>query len=345
MQQFETIILYCLKQLNSERTIYSIFHLLNGKKSSQTIQDAHLFSLKKFFGIYEPLTRESFDEIIYSMLEKEWVVLCGDQRYHLTQSGKVFLDNTSLPTYLNGWSFHPVTTLFWERLSLFVQVTSNLVYGEARYLPIQKNKDVHLWLKTKLKEIDVPRSELGNKVFTELTDCFNMDKKINPALVVFRLTGYQQIGLTPLQTAKKLDMNIHEYHIGFIHTLHYLLQNIIKDPLSYSILAILISDMKQEDELTITSRKTWKLLNQGYNLEQIAEFRHLKVSTIEDHIVEFSLHIDGFSIDPYVDKDLQMKIIDIARDSETRQLKRIKEKLEAATYFQIRLVLAKYGER
>jgi uncharacterized protein YpbB len=62
MCKIENILLYCLKQLNGERTIYSIYHLLNGKKSSQTLQDAHLFSLKRYFGILESLTRESFDE-------------------------------------------------------------------------------------------------------------------------------------------------------------------------------------------------------------------------------------------------------------------------------------------
>ncbi|MEH6907985.1 hypothetical protein V7008_20090, partial [Neobacillus drentensis] len=81
MMQIESIILYSIKQLKSERTIYSVYHLLNGKKSSQTIQDAHLFSLKKFFGIYEQLSRESFDEIYQAVVEKNWLISKGDQRY------------------------------------------------------------------------------------------------------------------------------------------------------------------------------------------------------------------------------------------------------------------------
>ncbi len=344
MLQLEAIILYCLKQLNCERTIYSIYHLLNGKKSSQTIQDAHLFSMKRFFGIYETLTRESFDDIIASMHKKELIDDCGEQRYHLTQSGKHRLEIIPLPTYMNGWDYHPFTSLFWERLSLFIQVTSNLVFGEARYIPIQKNHEVHLWLKSALKEIQIPRKELGNSAYSELVECFNAEKDINPAILVFRLTGFQQIGLTPQQTAKKLDMDVHEYHIEFIHTLHYLLQTIKRNINRYNILPLLLKDMQEGDELTISARKTWNLLEQGYTLMQIADIRRLKISTIEDHLVEFSLHVDSFSIDPYVEKDLQLKIADISQHIGTRQLRLIKDNLKEATYFQIRLVLAKYGD-
>jgi uncharacterized protein YpbB len=345
MLQLEAIILYCLQQLNGERTIYSIYHLLNGKKSSQTIQDAHLFSLKKYFGIYESLTRESFDEIIDSIYTKRWIYNCSEQRYLLTETGKSGLENNDLPVFLNGWRNQPFTSLFWERLSLLIQVASNLVFEQTRYLPIQKNQVVHQWLKSTLKESKVPRKELGSLLFSELVECFNEANEIDPAVLVFRLTGFQQIGLTPQQTAQKLNLNIHDYHIDFIHTLHFLLETIKRNDDRFRILPNLIHDFKKDNELTITARKTWKFLEQGYNLNRIAELRHLKLSTIEDHLVEFALHVDGFSIDSYVSKELQNQIAEISQQIGSRQLKLIKDKQKEATYFQIRLVLAKYGDR
>jgi uncharacterized protein YpbB len=45
-----------------------------------------------------------------------------------------------------------------------------------------------------------------------------------------------------------------------------------------------------------------------------------------------------------VDKELQHKIMDLAFQLHTRQLKIIRNSLTQASYFQIRLVLAKYGE-
>lgn len=343
MLQLETVILYCLKQLNNERTIYSIYHLLNGKKSSQTIQDAHLFSLKEFFGVYETLTREDFEQITEDLFKKNLIDGCGEQRYQLTVSGLEHLENTSMDHYLNGWNFHSFTTLFWERLSFLIQVTSNLVYEEAKYIPIQKNKDVHNWLKSLLTEIQVPRHELGSILYSEILDCLNGAEDLDPAILVFRLTGFQQIGLTALQAARKVKMLIHDYQLEFINTLHYLIQR-IKDSSSFNILTFLLKGLEKDDELTISARKTWNFLMQGNPPGKIADLRNLKLSTIEDHLVEFALHLPNFSIDPYVDKELQTKVIEISRSIGTRQLKRIKDELKAVTYLQIRLVLAKFGD-
>ncbi|MEH7307210.1 helix-turn-helix domain-containing protein [Neobacillus drentensis] len=269
----------------------------------------------------------------------------GEQRFNITPLGKELLEKGPLPRYINGWNFHQITSLFWERLSLLVQVVSNLMFGETRYIPIQKNKEVHNWLKSTLKEITLPRLEMGSTVYFELNNCFDVGKEVDPSLVVFRLTGFQQIGLTPLQVAKQLNLDFHDYQIGFTNTLHYLIQKIKDEGNQLKILPYLINDLMQDDELTLTSRKTQRLLNQGYTLDMIANIRHLKLSTIEDHLVELTLNIEGFSIEPYVDRELQNKILEISRRTATKQLKLIREKIGTATYFQIRLVLAKYGDR
>ncbi|WP_160721412.1 helix-turn-helix domain-containing protein [Bacillus sp. USDA818B3_A] len=344
MLQLKNVILYCLKQLNNERTIYSIYHLLNGKKSSQTIQDAHLFSIKEFFGIYENLTRETFDQVTEELDKADYIEICGNQRYQITILGLDYLEHTFKEHYLNGWNLHSFTTLFWERLSLLIQVTSNLVYQEAKYIPIQKSKVVHNWLKSFLKEMSIPRKEIGRGLFSELLKCFDEAKNLDPSIVVFRLTGYQRIGLTPLQAARKLNMDEHDFQIEFINILHYLMQKIMEDKNRFMLLAFLTKNFEKENELTLSSRKTLNLLMQGYTAEEIAAARNLKLSTIDDHLVEFALQLENFSIDPFVDLELQQQILEHSRRIGTRQLKLIKDQLKSATYLQIRLVLAKHGE-
>lgn len=345
MLNIENIILYCIKQLNGERTIYSIYHLLNGKKSSQTIQDSHLFSLKNYFRLFDSLTRESFDKIIKNISNKALIRESGEQRFFLTVAGELRLEKNPFPSYINGWDYHHLTDLFWERLSLLIQVTSNLVYQETHYVPIQKNKVVHIWLKSTLKNLQIPRDELGKMLFDELMMCFEMDKNIDPSILVFRLTGYQKIGLTPLQMAKKFKVEYTDYQINFINVIHFLISTVMYDSSRFPILSDLLKGIKRNDSLTQSSRKTWVLLNQGYSIEQIAGLRHLKTSTIEDHLVEFALNVDNFSIDTYVDIEMQKRILEISRQAETKQLKRIRNDSETTSYFQIRLVLAKYGDR
>jgi uncharacterized protein YpbB len=344
MMQIEIIILHCLRSIKNERTIYSIFHLLKGKKSSQTIQDAHLFSIKQFFGILEPLSREDFEDIIAGMLDKELIMDCGGQRFIPAPSGESALQRFGIPIYLNGWEYHQMTEPVWERLSLLVQVASNLEYGEANYIPIQKSPPVHAWIKTVLKESLVTRKEFSRHLYEELTNCFSGAEGMNPSAVVFRLTGFQQIGLTAEQAAKKLKLNFLDYLLEFIHTLHYIIQKIRANHEQYPLLAFLLQGFSDNGELTISSRKTWNLLVQGYTPEMIARLRSLKQSTIEDHLVEFALSINHFQIDDYVDRELQTEILEISRQQGTRQLKVIRDNVKRASYFQIRLVLAKYGE-
>ena len=340
----ESILLYCLKQLNGERTIFSIYHLLNGKKSSQTIQDAHLYSLKRFFRIFEHLPREAFEGMIRKISEKNLVSDCGDQRFLPSHAGEVFLNNNPTPSYLNGWKYHPQSIPFWERLSLLVQVTSNLVYQEQRYVPIHKNKQIHIWLKSVLKESNQTRAEMGKNLLSEMINCLEKDKLIDPSVLVFRLTGYQRIGLTSMQIAKNLNLDVFNYQVEFLNILHFLIQTIEMNTNRFPLLSTLLSEFQHNNSLTQSARKTWELLKQGISIDEIVNIRQLKLSTIEDHLVEFALNMNDFLIEDYVDLDMQTKILDISREAKTRQLKIIRNCIKTATYFQIRLVLAKHGE-
>jgi uncharacterized protein YpbB len=343
----ESIILYSLRQINGERTIYSIYHLLNGKKSSQTIQDAHLFSLKKYFRIVESLTREHFDQLINHLLESEMITSKGDGRFLLTEKGEQQI-NRNLPLhFLNGWNYHGFTTVFWERLTFFVQVISNIVYHESHYIPIQKNKEIHSWLKSVIKEIEIPRFGLGPSLYSEISTCLEEAADINPLVIIARLTGYRQIGLTAQQTAKKLNMEMIDYHIEFISILHYLIQKVQNNRERFSLLSCLIQDQdtRENHSLTLSAKRTLELLQQGYSKDQISLIRKLKLSTIEDHLVELALNVSDFSIDDYVELDLQKKIINISLQSATKELKVIRNILQTVSYFQIRLVLAKQGDQ
>ncbi|WP_042355234.1 helix-turn-helix domain-containing protein [Bacillus rubiinfantis] len=343
MDQFKKIILVCLKRINQERTVYSVFHLLNGKKSSQTIQDAHLFSLKKYFGILESLPRESFDIIIRQLIEEGLIYSCREQYYFPTELGEAALQQPNTLDELNGWKYQRVTFLFWERLSLLIQVASNLVYNETNYLPIQKNQDVHRWIKILLKTSLVTKTEIGTILYQELMACFDEKQEIDPSPLVFRLTGYQQIGLTTMQTAKKLMLDRIDYELYFTNIIHYILRKICENSGRFPLLSFALEGLMAQSELTQSSSTTKNLLHHGYSPETIATMRNLKLSTIHDHLVEIALHHDDFSIDSYVDQSLQQEIIQIAKSMSSRQLKVIKEKVAQASYFQIRLVLAKFG--
>ena len=103
-------------------------------------------------------------------------------------------------------------------------------------------------------------------------------------------------------------------------------------------------DQSQKTNLTHSTEKTYSLLKQGYSVTDIMSIRRLKKSTIEDHLVELALHNKEFSIDPYVSMEKQQQIQRAAKKLNSKQLKQIYHEVKNADYFEIRLVLAKYGD-
>jgi uncharacterized protein YpbB len=343
---FDKVILNCLKSLGGERTIYSIYHLLKGKKTSQTIQDAHLFRLTPYFGVYSSITREELEVTIKKHLKQQWIIPCGDQRFGLTKAGEDYLlqllNYFPEPIFLNGLKFHQKDLLLWERLSLLVQVVSNLINKETNYIPIQKNKETHRWIKLFLQKSKWERNQLGKKLYEELVDCLQLEHRLNPSILILRLTGFKRIGQTSGQIAEMLNMPFEQYQLEFLNILHYLIEQISTNKNRFPLLNSILENSNQNIVMTNSSNKTYELLKRGYSIEKVAEYRHLKISTIEDHVVEIALNQDDFSINQFVDQQKQEKIIKAAEKTASKQLKLIRNEVPTANYFEIRLVLAKH---
>jgi len=345
----QMLILYCLQKLKGERTIYSIFHLLHGKKSSQTIQDAYLFQLTPLFNTFPHLSRQELEHLVSDLFTNKWIqATTSNQHYIVTNEREKelshLLQERPIPSYLNGMKYQSQSVLFWERLSLLIQVISYLQQRDSKYIPIQKRPETLLAVRTFIQQNKNNRKSLGNRLYSELVSCLDEEPEIDPNLFVIRLSGYRSIGLTLEQAAQKFDLEITQYYYEFLNVLHYMVGKIENKPKEFPILSTLL-EPKQSELLTHSTEKTYSLLNQGYSISDIMAFRQLKRGTIEDHIVELALKIKDFSIDPYVNTDKQNEIIKVTKKSNTKQLRFILNQVEDVTYFEIRLVLAKYGDQ
>lgn len=92
----------------------------------------------------------------------------------------------------------------------------------------------------------------------------------------------------------------------FWASVHYFIHSLPE--CEHSLLKDLLSDVYLENALTESTRKTWQMVKQGIPIQRIAEIRKLKTATIEDHIVEISLHEPAFMIDDYVSAEDQLHI-------------------------------------
>ncbi|WP_113928688.1 helix-turn-helix domain-containing protein [Bacillus sp. P14.5] len=350
MNYIEAVILYCLKEIKGERTIFSIFHLLKGKRSSQTIQDAHLYSLASLFYTYPLINRDRFMRMVSGLHEKNLIIETEKEKYILTEQGVhqlgAFFNERPYPASLNGWLYGTTVEVLWKRLSLLIQVLSHYIRASQQYYPIQREREVQRWIKTFLYEPPLPLKELNTALYSDIVSLARQESfPDDPELLVSRLTGGEFIGLTRGQAAERAGLEEDEYWYRFWNVLHYTAAEVTAQKEKYPVLYALISDLVPEITLTHSSEETYKLLKRGDDIKRISELRRLKESTIEDHIVEIALNDKEFSIERFVPESDIDQILHKAREVNKRKLKPIKDALPQLSYFQIRLTLARYGDK
>ncbi|WP_018660476.1 helix-turn-helix domain-containing protein [Heyndrickxia acidiproducens] len=343
MSFLQAVVLDCFDKLNGERTPFSIYHLLKGKKSAQTIQDAHLFHVENIFQTYQAFTRDNYEQFVNLLLSSGYLRQTTGGAYIATGKGRTFARGYKLAQnfpYLNGLKYQETAAIFWKRLSLITQVASHFVYQNRFYYPVQRDPRLQAWVKSWLRQFGRERGMLAEMLYADLYRLFSNHPAEQPEILVLRLTGANRIGKTIGQAASLLQIETTEYWYRFLHLLHFMVQYMMKHPGECPLLYTMVKDVYQEIPLTRSAFRTYEMLKKGKTVSEIAAARQLKQSTIEDHLVEAALNDAHFPLNDYVSKEIEEKILKAAGKLKTRKLKPIKESIGDISYFQIRLVMA-----
>ncbi|WP_242142629.1 MULTISPECIES: helix-turn-helix domain-containing protein [unclassified Bacillus cereus group] len=344
--QFQYTILYCLKQLNGERTVSSIYYLLKGKRSSQTLQDGNIFRISFLFGVYKSLTRSNYEQEIERILASEWIEVKHENTYVLTDRGEKQLETLektmAFPKHLDGLNYGDLGEAFWKRLSLTIQTVSNLQQKNTKFIPIQQDPEVTRWVKEFLIGLPYVRSELATRLWEEMYNILKNMDEIEATILTYRLTGYERIGYTLQQLAEIINEDVFRVYLLFWSTIHYMIQVVCKREKEFPLLTKIISyPNEREDLFSLSTKKTYRLWKQGRSLEEIAVIRNLKLATIEDHFVEIALREKAFSIEMFIEKNKIKRVKQVVETLQTRKLRVLKQAVgEEISYFEIRLVLA-----
>ena len=341
------LLLLIIQSFKGERSINGIIHLLQGKRSAQTIQDGHIYKCLPYFGILMNYNRQAFSKDIEYLNDNQLINFDGAY-VRVTENGVEKLNKIEkfLPFVykLNGWRYKDVTKVYWQRLSLLIQCLSNLIKEENRFIPITQDKGILNWVKAfLLKRQD--KLELTQAVYEECYFILDTLTEVEAEIFVMRLSGYRTYGCTNEQIATKMSIAPIDSQVIFIAVLHQMLDRIESKESEFPLLNEVTIDLFHSN-MTGSARQTFSLIDRGYSLHDIVKIRGLKQSTIEDHIVEIAITNSSFSIEQYVnDKDLSciQQAIDKASSIRLREIKQYVP--EHVTYFMIRLVLAKGGIR
>ncbi|MFP7493764.1 helix-turn-helix domain-containing protein [Terribacillus saccharophilus] len=321
-----SIIIHAARPIRRERSAASIYHLLQGKRSAQTLQDAHMYGLTHLFGIYPKLPRQLFDQVVENIL----------------QDGQSKEPERDRLPYFKGMQYQMQTESFLHRLLLLIQLLSNDAREEKHYIPVTDSPAVQHWIKQWYRQEQHRINDWRTGIHSELASLLGRLPDFQADIFVDRLTGYQHIGLTTGQLASKYKVHETDILLYQTSTVHHLLHHTESEAAAFPHLAALMNKQEQQtSSITSTAQKTRMMLERGLTLDQIAAVRGLTENTIKDHIVEMTW-LDGEKLASRFLSATDCNIIlECAAKADTNKLKQIHALLEGKyDYFQIRLALA-----
>lgn len=346
----EEIVLFLIDRYNGERTIQGITYLLKGKQSAQIIQDSHFYHVTSFFGVYHFLTHQNMQDIVNGLKQYRFInqIESSNDLYRVNESGQAYLLNQKLQfqkfKHINGLKFNNIQKIFWKRFSLFFQTISNINSGNKYFKAVQQELDIQEWVKDEILNFIGSKELLLNEIHTELYKILKQLKEEDAQIFVRRLTGANSYGMTLVQIASEEKKNEETIYLQSIDILHHILSILIDSKSNFPLMSNFIKGLYSEN-ITNTSIETKRLFKEGKTIKEIASIRKLKVSTIEDHIVECVLSDATLPISQFINEDEFHLIKTKINELNTRKLKVIKEALmNKVSYFQIRITLARIGD-
>ena len=329
---FHQLVRQILVIINGERTIAAPYHLLKGKKSSQTLEDVALFRLHSFYRIMPQLERSVYDHAILALEQQGVLTIINEKSYHIK----------SLPykTYhFNGWRYQGLEALFFKRLQLVVQTLSHYKAQDMKFAPVVSDNGVQQFIRQFLQQADYRHSDLSAALYEEIFGTLKraVITEEQRMLISYRLSGYEQPAKTVAQLAQLTNSATIDVQLMLTEALHVWL-----DTVDTPLLEALRQGCVSEQILTDTAAKTYALIKQGYDFAQICNYRQLKESTIQDHIVEIARNMPAFDVTPYVDFKALASVHQATKQLQTKRLKTLHAQT-GLPYFQIRLALTREG--
>ncbi|MFS0687933.1 helix-turn-helix domain-containing protein [Sporosarcina sp. 179-K 8C2 HS] len=333
-----SILLFLIGKMDGQRTLNAGLHLLRGKKSGQTLQDVEYFNVKPFFGILPKLEEGTYVEAADKLMSTGLIVQ-DDKFVRLTDEGKDKMEG--LPEFhFKGWDYRGREVIFFKRLSLLVQTLSYMRAGESSFTPIQREREIQLFVRRLLEGQPITNPVFAKQIGDELKLALLQSgmSDIQKTIFACRLTGRTETAKTWDQLATDLSASTEALRLLFIESLHRLLP-VIEGNDDFHFLNKIAYDIKVHSYLTDSAMHTKRLFDQGHSLENIAAIRKLKMSTIEDHVIEMAMNDNRFPVTHFVSEEQIQAVISKSEEMGTKRLKLLKNEFDALSYFELRLIM------
>lgn len=338
---FQYVTLTSFEKIKDERSSSNIYYLLKGRRSIQSIQDAYLFQLHHYYGIYQSLQKDDFDTYVKQLIKRGFLKQKVESII-VTNKAKRWLEKQQLEreAFFKGNVYNHFQLTFYRRLLLMIQVLTNYKMNNRSYIPIVDNKRVEQWVKYQFMKIKPSSDHYLKKLYVELTQVLSDVSNRQASLFVDRLTTYRHFGLTFTQLAEKYGLTVYDVYLHIMSVVHKVIYISKANTKQFPHLYTFFADRLTKGALSKSSQRTYFMLKSGLTAEQVAKKRYLSINTIYDHIIEIALQSTHFPYEKYVTEEQILDVFSIVKRLNTYRLKAIKQHVsEEMTYFQIRLIL------
>lgn len=335
---FQQILLEILHKFQGERSVSAPYYILVGKHSGQSVQDVGLFGLHSYFRILPKLQKKKYDHEINQFIQSG-IIIPNNETYTLKHPSA---HNSTIP-FFDGWHYRGNEHIFFSRLSLIVQTLSHKNASAMNFIPIQKDEQIQSFVRQFLYKNGYQQGNLHESLYDEIRNSFHHieENEIGKNIVVHRLTGFNTPGFTWGQLAQFENLEEMDVQLLYISFLHQWLNEMDGNPTQYPLLKQIAEGVRFIQPLSRSAYQTAVLFKKGYTIDQISMMRHIKQSTIEDHLVELAMNDKGFNIYHFISKEEVELIQNTSRTLKTKKLKVLKEAIPDASYFQLRLALSR----
>lgn len=278
--------------LDQPRRQNVIRQVLTNKRTVSNLFWGLSYQLLDWLGVAPKLDKTTFDQQISELEKNLWLTKNQSAELLLTPLGK-----SCLQKFLNNhyWRHHPElvqrfkVAQWQEMLTLVIQVFSEMSYHNRHYYVAAVSPQIQYWFKSWLKCYD--RNQLQAQLPELLFDFLQAKEPLEANIFISFFGGHQIAGKTFQQLAEQTGWTRQELKIFQQDSLLEFAVFLKKRGPAWS---QLVKIFEKNNPLAKSSQNSYQLFLAGTTIEKIAQRRHLKISTIKEHLLEAAIFEDDF---------------------------------------------------
>lgn len=266
-----------------------IENTVRNKSTQATLFWGLNYGILNWQGSAPELTRQQFDQWL-RLQQRQGFLQVNAKEAQLTSQGMAVkqevLNNYYHPQF-DQWAWLISPRHYAERFLLAIQAVSELSYHNRHYVPLNiavtEMTVVRNWL---------DRPQVIEHVHQELQQLGEMLSQVDERLAVLfanQLIGHEMNGWTFDQAQDHFQVHFEEVQVMNRDVWLGVASYLARHP--HNALAILMADLLAPSPVSRSAYRTLMEFQRGAAPEQIARSRHLKVSTIREHLLEVAIII------------------------------------------------------